>query len=91
MSSQLLLVHGASTPEIASPFRGLILVLLSPCVLAPSERISNRIGTGSRSSTLLFLLLSSLFSQPPLDFALASFLRLPFLLSLSGGFFVLFL
>ena len=94
MNSQLLVVHGASTPEIASPFGGLVFVLFSPCVLAPSERISNRIRTGSRSSLLLVipvLMLSSLFSQPLLDFMLVSFLRLLFLLSLLGGLFVPFL
>ena len=56
VSSQLLVVHGASTPKIAGPFGGFVPVLFSPHVLAPSEGISNRVGAGSRGSMLLVIL-----------------------------------
>ena len=94
MSSQLLVVHGASTPKITGPFRGFIPVLFSPRVLAPSEGISNRVRAGSRGSMLLVILhlpFSSLLGQSPLDLTLVNLLRLPSLLFLLGGLFILFL
>ena len=94
MSSQLLMVHRASTPKITDPFGGFIPVLFSSHVLTPSEGISNRVGAGSRGSTLpvvLCLLFSSLLGQSPLDLMLANLFRLPFLLFLLGGLFIPFL
>ena len=93
-SSQLLVVHGASTPKITGPFRGFVPVLFSPCVLTPSEGISNRVRAGSRGSMLLVILclsFSSLLGQSSLDLMLANLLRLPSLLFLLGGLFVPFL
>ena len=94
VSDQLLVVHGPSTPKIAGPFGGFVPVLFSPHVLTPSEGISNRVGAGSRGSMLpviLHLPFSSLLGQSLLDLMLVNLLRLPSLLFLLGGLFILFL
>ena len=77
MGCQLLVVHGACTPQIPSPFGGLVLVLFGPCVFTPSKRIGDRVRTSSRGPLLLvvfFLLFSPLLCQPPLGLTLAGLL-----------------
>ena len=94
VSGQLLVIHRASTPKIAGPFGGFVLVLFSPHVLTPSKGISNRVGAGSRCSTLpviLCLPFSSLLGQSPQDLMLVNLLRLLFLLLLLGSLFIPFL
>ena len=57
MHGQLLMIHGAGAPQVPSPFGGLLLFLFGPCVLAPSEEISNRIRTSPRGPSLSVILL----------------------------------